>query len=258
MASSGGAQPNRVFVGNLDWKVTLQDLKGHMSQAGDVVYANIFEDLNGRSKGCAIVEFSSQQDVQTALGTLNDTQLGERLIFIREDRDKGSKGGDKGKGGFGKGKSDYGGGGGGGYGKGKGDYGGSFGKGKSDYGGGKGGYDYYDGDKGKGGKSKGKDKGKDYDGKGKGKSRYGPQDEGRVVYAGNLPFRAAWQDVKDMFKAYGEVIRVDMAKDADGRSRGYATILFEKEEEAQAAIEALNGCDFQGRGMLVKMDNFGY
>mmetsp|Transcript_32638 Transcript_32638/g.76496 ORF Transcript_32638/g.76496 Transcript_32638/m.76496 type:complete len:249 (-) Transcript_32638:46-792(-) len=246
--ASAGAQSCRVFVGNLDWKVSWQDLKDHMRQAGEVVYADIFEERNGRSKGCAVVEYKTPQDAETAVEKLNDTQLGERLIFIREDREepraKGLKGGG-GKGGYG------------GYGKGKSDYGGK-------------GYDYYDGGKSKGygGKSKGKGKGKDGYGKSKGGGygygsnayisplRVGPQDKGRLVYAGNLPFRAAWQDVKDVFKAYGEVIRVDVAEDQDGRSKGYATILFEKEEEAQAAIDALNDSDFQGRKMLVRMDNF--
>jgi len=215
-----------------------------MRTAGEVVYADIFEERNGRSKGCAVVEYKTPHDAQSCIEKLNDTQLGERLIFIREDREeprsKGLKGGGKGLYG-GKGKNDYGG---------KGDYG------KGDYYGGKGkGYG------GRKGKSDGYSKGKGgYGGYGSGNYmsplRVGPQDKGRLVYAGNLPFRAAWQDVKDVFKAYGEVIRVDVAQDQDGRSKGYATILFEKEDDAQAAIEALSDSDFQGRKMLVRMDNF--
>merc|ERR1719356_838029 len=131
--------------------------------------------------------------------------LGERQIFVREDRESTrSKGG-----GFGKGRSFKG-----------------------------GGY-----------------KGKGFQGKGT-PLRVGPRDKGRLVYVGNLPFRAAWQDVKDVFKAHGEVIRVDVAQDADGRSKGYATVLFEKEEEATAAIEALNETEFQGRNIVVRLDNF--
>jgi len=126
-----------------------------------------------------------------------------------------------------------------GKGKGKADYGkGGFGKGDSD----RGGYGSKDG-----GYSKGK-------GKGKGdRFSYGPQDDGRVVYVGNLPFRASWQDLKDEFKQHGEVIRVEIAQDADGVSKGYATVLFERAEDAESAVNALHDVEFQGRSMKVRM-----
>merc|ERR1712194_147677 len=153
--------------------------------------------------------------------------MGERLIFVREDREnskgKGSKGGGKGdwKGGKG-GKDDWKGGGKG------------YSKGRDDWkGGGKGGY--------KGGS---------------GPLRVGPGDKGRLVYVGNLTFRTAWQDVKDVFKEYGDVIRVDIAQDMDGRSKGYGTVLFSKEEDAASAIEGLNETDFQGRNLMVRLDNY--
>lgn len=222
------SQSARVYVGNIDWKVSWQDLKDHMRSAGEVLFADIFEERNGRSKGVAIVEYKSPEEAQAAIDQLNDTKLGERLIFVREDRESArTKGSGKGsfKGGYGKGK-----------GGGKG-YGYDDGYGKGGYG--KGGY-------GKGGY-----------GKGAGAPlRVGPRDKGRLVYVGNLPFRAAWQDIKDLFKEHGEVIRVDVAQDVDGRSKGYATVLFEKEDEAQTAIEALNETDFQGRNMMVRLDNF--
>lgn len=248
-----GSQSARVYVGNIDWKVSWQDLKDHMRSVGEVLYADIFEERNGRSKGVAIVEYKTPEDAQAAISTLNDSKLGGRLIFVREDREasrpKGSsKGGKDGYGGYGGGKKGY---------LYKGGYGyddyskGSYGKG----GYGKGyGYDDYKG-YGKGGYGKGGySKGKGYGGSAP--LRVGPQDRGRLVYVGNLPFRAAWQDLKDTFKEHGDIIRVDVAQDQDGRSKGYATVLFEKEEEAQAAIEALNETDFQGRNMMVRLDNF--
>eukprot|EP00425_Heterocapsa_triquetra_P039349 CAMPEP_0195085010 /NCGR_PEP_ID=MMETSP0448-20130528/25535_1 /TAXON_ID=66468 /ORGANISM="Heterocapsa triquestra, Strain CCMP 448" /LENGTH=236 /DNA_ID=CAMNT_0040118383 /DNA_START=41 /DNA_END=748 /DNA_ORIENTATION=+ len=234
-----GSQSCRVYVGNIDWKISWQDLKDHMREAGEVTFADIFEERTGRSKGVAIVEYKTPEDAQAAISTLNDSQLGERLIFVREDRESTRKGGKAGfKGGGKGGYASYD------------SYGGYGGYGKGGYG--KGGYGkggYYDG--GYGGKGK-------YGGYGKGKGgwgkasqpaaaplHYGPRDKGRLVYVGNLPFRAAWQELKDVFKQHGEVIRVDIAQDMDGRSKGYATVLFEKEEEATAAIEALNEEDFQ-------------
>merc|ERR1712060_201501 len=105
------------------------------------------------------------------------------------------------------------------------------------------------------------DYGKGY-GKGKGKGgfngglRPGPRDKGRVLYVGNLPFRTAWQDIKDLFKEYGDVIRVDIAQDYNGYSKGYGTVLFEKEEDATAAVEALNEYEFEGRNIMVRLDQF--
>jgi len=54
----------------------------------------------------------------------------------------------------------------------------------------------------------------------------------------------------------GEVIRVDIAEDWDGRSKGFATILFEEEEAATKAIDACNDTEFQGRKLLVRLDQF--
>lgn len=212
-----GSQSCRVYVGNIDWKVSWQDLKDHMRSVGEVAYADIFEERNGRSKGVAIVEYETPEDAQAAISKLNDSKLGERLIFVREDREasrsKGSGGGYKGS---------Y-----------KGSYKGK-GYGKNDYGGGKGyGYGY-----------------------GSTPLRVGPRDKGRLVYVGNIPFRTAWQDLKDVFKEYGDIIRVDIAEDYDGRSKGYATVLFAKEDEASAAIEALHESEFQGRNIMVRLDNF--
>jgi len=61
-----------------------------MRQAGNVVRADVFVDETGRSKGCGIVEYSTPEEAQNAIKTLNDTKLDEteRLIFVREDREE--------------------------------------------------------------------------------------------------------------------------------------------------------------------------
>lgn len=82
----------RVYVGNLPWQTSWQDLKDHMRTAGNVVYADVFLDEFGRSKGCGIVEYSTNSEAMTAIKTLNDTKIGDsdRLIFVREDREVGN------------------------------------------------------------------------------------------------------------------------------------------------------------------------
>ena len=84
---------NRVYVGNLAWSVSWQDLKDHMRDAGDVQYSKILTDREGRSKGCGIVEFSTVEGAQDAIEKLTDSELKGRKIFVREDREDGKRGG---------------------------------------------------------------------------------------------------------------------------------------------------------------------
>lgn len=79
----------RVYVGNLAWEVSWQDLKDHMKSTGlDVKLANVMNTPDGRSKGCGIVEFHNAEDAKQAVETLNDTELRGRQIFVREDREE--------------------------------------------------------------------------------------------------------------------------------------------------------------------------
>jgi RNA recognition motif-containing protein len=47
----------------------------------------VLEEANGRSKGCGLVEFSTQEEADKAIAELNNTELEGRLIFVREDRE---------------------------------------------------------------------------------------------------------------------------------------------------------------------------
>jgi len=85
------SRSNRCYVGNLSYETRWQGLKDHMRQAGDVVYAEVLIGYDGRSKGCGIVEYSTYDDAQNAIRTLNDSKLDGRLIFVREDREANSK-----------------------------------------------------------------------------------------------------------------------------------------------------------------------
>eukprot|EP00747_Dinoflagellata_sp_TGD_P218809 gnl/TRDRNA2_/TRDRNA2_91014_c0_seq1.p1 gnl/TRDRNA2_/TRDRNA2_91014_c0~~gnl/TRDRNA2_/TRDRNA2_91014_c0_seq1.p1 ORF type:complete len:483 (+),score=85.23 gnl/TRDRNA2_/TRDRNA2_91014_c0_seq1:46-1449(+) len=89
----------RCYVGNLDFKTNWQDLKDHFKQIGHVAYADVMRDIDGRSKGCGIVEFERHDDAAQAITELHDSDLGGRLIIVREDReDRDLKGGKKGGG----------------------------------------------------------------------------------------------------------------------------------------------------------------
>jgi RNA recognition motif-containing protein len=96
--SGGEKQSCRVYVGNLSWEVAWQDLKDHMRGAGEVVYAEVMTEPDGRSKGCGIVEYSTPEEAKKACETLNDTELQGRMIFVREDRETAAGSGGAGAG----------------------------------------------------------------------------------------------------------------------------------------------------------------
>ncbi len=75
---------------------------------------------------------------------------------------------------------------------------------------------------------------------------------GRKLYVGNLPDSATEQDLSDKFAACGTVESIKLITDRDtGRSKGFGFIEMASEAEAQAAIDSLNGSDYEGRPMKV-------
>ncbi len=75
---------------------------------------------------------------------------------------------------------------------------------------------------------------------------------GRNLYVGNLPDSATEQDLSDKFAACGTVEFVKLITDRDtGRSKGFGFIEMASEAEAHAAIDSLNGMDYEGQSMKV-------
>ncbi len=75
---------------------------------------------------------------------------------------------------------------------------------------------------------------------------------GRKLYVGNLPYSASEQDLTEKFGASGTVESCKLITDRDtGRSKGFGFIEMATDAEAQAAIDALNGQDYDGRPMKV-------
>jgi RNA recognition motif-containing protein len=76
-------------VGNLSWRISWQDLKDTMREAGDVLHADIMQDHMGRSRGCGIVVFSSPEEASFAIQRFHDFELDGRKMLVREDREEG-------------------------------------------------------------------------------------------------------------------------------------------------------------------------
>ncbi len=75
---------------------------------------------------------------------------------------------------------------------------------------------------------------------------------GRKLYVGNLPFTATEQDLSDKFAAFGTVESAKLITDrGTGQSRGVGFIEMASDADAHAAIDSLNGSDYEGRPMKV-------
>jgi RNA recognition motif-containing protein len=200
---------------------------------GPVVHVEIIMAGYGRSRGCAVVEFESNELSARAINECQNKELGGRKLFLREDREqkgfaqtrapRGGRGGsfqNRGRGGFsGRG----------------GNRGNSFGNRDNSFG------------------NRERDSGDDRFRRPEHTPReYAP---GTSVYVGNLPFNTTWFDLKDLSSQFGQVLRADVSTDRNtGQSRGFGTVRFADSDSATAAIAALNDVEFQGRKLSVRPD----
>ena len=108
----------RLYVGNLTYDVSDQDLEGLFSPHGTVESAQVIQDRDtGRSKGFGFVEMANSSEADAAIAALNGKDHNGRALTVNEARPKTEGGRGGGGGGGGGGRGGYGGGGGrGGYG----------------------------------------------------------------------------------------------------------------------------------------------
>jgi RNA recognition motif-containing protein len=75
---------------------------------------------------------------------------------------------------------------------------------------------------------------------------------GKKLYVGNLGYEVTSDDLSKMFEAHGTVESAQVIMDRDtGRSKGFGFVEMKTDQEAQAAITALNGQDSGGRSLTV-------
>jgi hypothetical protein len=90
--------------------------------------------------------------------------------------------------------------------------------------------------------------------------QYGAQTESTgstTLAVTNLPYRIRWQDLKDLFRRYGTPSRADVFLAPDGRSRGVGMVSMRTRGEAENCVNDLNGYEWFGRKIGVKIDETG-
>ena len=75
---------------------------------------------------------------------------------------------------------------------------------------------------------------------------------GSKIYVGNLPFSFNSDKLKDVFSEFGSIAEATVISDRfSGRSKGFGFVTFSNEDEAKAAIEAMNDKEIEGRKLKV-------
>ena len=123
----------KLYVGNLSFQTSSEDLQQLFAQAGTVESASVVEDRDtGRSRGFGFVEMASKEEGEKAIQQFNGTDFNGRNLTVNEARPREDRGGRGGGGGGGRGGGYGGNRGGGGGGRGGGYGGGGGGGGRND------------------------------------------------------------------------------------------------------------------------------
>jgi len=106
---------NKLYVGNLSFRVTSEDLQEHFATVGTVESANVVMDREtGRSRGFGFVEMANEDAASAAIAQFNGQEYDGRSMVVNEARPREDRGGNGGNGrragGGGGGRGSYGGG----------------------------------------------------------------------------------------------------------------------------------------------------
>ncbi|XP_051896418.1 myelin expression factor 2 [Pristis pectinata] len=211
---------NRVFISNIPYDTKWQVIKDLMREkVGDVIYVELFKDAEGKSRGCGVVEFKTEDLVTKALDVMNKYDLGGRPLTIKEDTD-----GEHAR------------------------------RAMQRAGGGS-----YPGGPGLDISSPIVNLPPNLvNNPNIPPEVLTALQAGRLlptVFVANLDFKVGWKKLKEVFSMAGTVKRADIKEDKDGKSRGIGTVIFEQPLEAVQAISMFNGQLLFDRPMHVKMDD---
>ncbi|ORZ17137.1 hypothetical protein BCR42DRAFT_413994 [Absidia repens] len=230
-------QVRQLFVGNLPFRVRWQDLKDLFRKAGQVLRADVALSFDNRSKGHGTVLFATIEDAQSAIDMLHNCKWHGRTLEVREDRGYFEQ---------------------------------PFMKTSSSSSSastsslpttrlGRRQQNIHQNHHQKHAPLNNKDDQRQ-DLTNLGPNSHLPRRDmtqpGRQLFVGNLPFHCQWQDVKDLFRGAGKILRADVAQEPGGKSRGFGTVLYTTFEDAENAIAMFDGYEYQGRQLRVHFDKF--
>jgi cold-inducible RNA-binding protein len=98
----------KLYVGNLSFNTSTQDLEKMFGEIGSVTSASIIEDRDtGQSRGFAFIEMSSKEEGQNAITKLNGTECDGRELIVNEAKPRENRSGGENRGGYKGGGSRY-------------------------------------------------------------------------------------------------------------------------------------------------------
>lgn len=221
---------NSIFIGNVPFESTTRDIEDMFDRVGRIVHAGVIS-TKGRSRGMAFVEFDNKQAAKDAIQKYNNTSLGGREIFVRQDlpppeerrrddrrdrRDNDSRRNER---------SD-----------------------RNDR------HDRND-RRDRNDRNDRNDRSDRRDERPRERRERASNDLSRAgieVFVGNLPFSTTWHTLKDMFREAGDVIRADVMTKF-GKSRGFGIVVFGNAEDADNAIAKYNNYVLDGRNLEVRL-----
>jgi len=230
-----GPADKRIFVSNLPYEMKWQEVKDLFRQeVGEVAYVELFNDESGKPRGAGVMEFPTQEMAKLAIDKMHRFDYKGRKIVVKEDfdaeRDKfgriigRSGGGDRG------GRDDRRG-------------------GHGDMGGGGGHHG------GHGGGGPGPDMGNTYG--------LSPQFLASLnitgplhtrIFVANMDYTVDERKLKEVFRLAGRVVGVELQRDKEGKSRGFAVVVYDHPVEAVQAISMLNNQQLFDRKLSVRFD----
>uniref|UniRef100_A0A8C8SR67 Heterogeneous nuclear ribonucleoprotein M n=1 Tax=Pelusios castaneus TaxID=367368 RepID=A0A8C8SR67_9SAUR len=214
------AKRYRAFITNIPFDVKWQSLKDLVKEkVGEVTYVELLMDAEGKSRGCAVVEFKMEESMKKAAEVLNKHSLSGRPLKVKEDPD-----GEHARRAMQKAMAVAGG----------------MGIGP-----------------GPGGPGMINIPPSILNNPNIPNEIIHALQAGRLgstVFVANLDYKVGWKKLKEVFSMAGVVVRADILEDKDGKSRGIGTVTFEQSIEAVQAISMFNGQLLFDRPMHVKMD----
>ncbi|XP_026546542.1 heterogeneous nuclear ribonucleoprotein M-like, partial [Notechis scutatus] len=211
----------RAFITNIPFDVKWQYLKDLVKEkVGEVTYVELLMDAEGKSRGCAVVEFKMEESMKKAVEVLNKHSLSGRPLKVKEDPD-----GEHVRRAVQKAMAASG-----------------SGMGLSP---------------GAGGPGMINIPPSILNNPNIPNEIIHALQAGRLgstVFVANLDYKVGWKKLKEVFGMAGVVVRADILEDKDGKSRGIGTVTFEQAIEAVQAISMFNGQLLFDRPMHVKMD----